>query len=105
MHDLVEALQRWQNALFPYATPEQLKKWFTPAPWKTVHAEVDLRPGGTFRFVSRHHPDKPFTGLYRDISPPNLPLDGPAQLSATYAAQLATLPRSDHGEHTEDEDR
>lgn len=26
-------------------------KWFTPAPWKTVHAEVELRPGGCFATV------------------------------------------------------
>jgi uncharacterized protein YndB with AHSA1/START domain len=31
-----------------WTTPEYLKKWFTPAPWKTVHAEVDLKPGGKF---------------------------------------------------------
>jgi uncharacterized protein YndB with AHSA1/START domain len=34
-----------------WTVPEHIKKWFTPAPWKTVDAEVDLRPGGTFRFV------------------------------------------------------
>lgn len=30
---------------------EMLKKWFTPAPWLTVEAEIDLRPGGIFRTV------------------------------------------------------
>ena len=26
-----------------WTTPEHLKKWFTPAPWKTVGCEIDLR--------------------------------------------------------------
>ncbi|GJI87352.1 hypothetical protein RugamoR1_05150 [Rugamonas sp. R1(2021)] len=25
--------------------------WFTPAPWTTLEAECDLRPGGLFRSV------------------------------------------------------
>ena len=29
-----------------WTEPELMKRWFTPAPWQTVHAEVDLRPGG-----------------------------------------------------------
>jgi uncharacterized protein YndB with AHSA1/START domain len=36
-----------------WTVPEQLKKWFTPAPWKTVDCEIDLRPGGKFRTVMR----------------------------------------------------
>lgn len=36
-----------------WTEPEHLKKWFTPAPWKTVECEIDLRPGGIFRTVMR----------------------------------------------------
>ena len=36
-----------------WTTPEQLKQWFTPAPWMTVDCELDLRPGGIFRTVMR----------------------------------------------------
>lgn len=36
-----------------WTTPEQLKQWFTPAPWRTVECELDLRPGGIFRTVMR----------------------------------------------------
>jgi uncharacterized protein YndB with AHSA1/START domain len=36
-----------------WTVDEQLKKWFTPAPWKTVDCEIDLRPGGKFRTVMR----------------------------------------------------
>jgi uncharacterized protein YndB with AHSA1/START domain len=36
-----------------WTRPEHVKKWFTPAPWTTVDCEIDLRPGGIFRFVMR----------------------------------------------------
>ena len=36
-----------------WTQPEHLTKWFTPAPWTTPEAEVDLRPGGIFRTVMR----------------------------------------------------
>ena len=34
-----------------WTTPALMKQWFTPAPWKTVEVEIDLRPGGIFRAV------------------------------------------------------
>lgn len=34
-----------------WTTPEHLKAWFTPRPWRTVECEIDLRPGGKFRTV------------------------------------------------------
>jgi uncharacterized protein YndB with AHSA1/START domain len=34
-----------------WTEPERLCRWFTPAPWKTTDATVDLRPGGVFRTV------------------------------------------------------
>lgn len=36
-----------------WTRPEQMKQWFTPAPWTTVDVEIDLRPGGIFRTVMR----------------------------------------------------
>ena len=45
----VTAAQLWQG----WTDPETLKQWFTPAPWKTIDAEIDLRPGGIFRTVMR----------------------------------------------------
>jgi uncharacterized protein YndB with AHSA1/START domain len=29
-----------------WTEPELMVQWFTPAPWKTVAADIDLRPGG-----------------------------------------------------------
>lgn len=34
-----------------WTEPALLVKWFTPAPWRTTHSEVDLRPGGKCRTV------------------------------------------------------
>ena len=37
-----------EQAFRCWTEPALLVQWFTPVPWKTVHAEVDLRPGGRF---------------------------------------------------------
>lgn len=34
-----------------WTTPELMTQWFTPAPWRTIEAELDVRPGGIFRTV------------------------------------------------------
>ena len=36
-----------------WTQPEHLTQWFTPKPWQTADAEIDLRPGGIFRTVMR----------------------------------------------------
>jgi uncharacterized protein YndB with AHSA1/START domain len=33
-----------------WTEPEHLKHWLSPRPWRVVECEVDLRPGGIFRF-------------------------------------------------------
>ena len=45
----VTAEQLWQG----WTHGPTLMKWFTPAPWKTIDAEIDPRPGGIFRTVMR----------------------------------------------------
>ena len=54
-----------------WTQPEHLKKWFTPAPWSTVEARVDLRPGGEFFTVMRspEGQDYPNEGCYLEIIP------------------------------------
>jgi uncharacterized protein YndB with AHSA1/START domain len=54
-----------------WTQPEHIKKWFTPAPWSTVDCEIDLRPGGIFRFVMRSPEGKDFPHLacFLDIVP------------------------------------
>jgi uncharacterized protein YndB with AHSA1/START domain len=36
-----------------WTTPEQIKIWFTPAPWRTTECEIDLKPGGKFRTLMK----------------------------------------------------
>lgn len=50
---------------------EHLKRWFTPHPWQTVDAEVDLRPGGLFRTVMRSPEGEDTTNLccYLEVIP------------------------------------
>ena len=36
-----------------WTEPELIVQWFTPRPWRTLEAEVDLRPGGIFRTVMK----------------------------------------------------
>jgi uncharacterized protein YndB with AHSA1/START domain len=52
--------------------PELLKRWFGARGWNLVVCEVDLRVGGTWRFVSRGPggEDMGHGGVYREILPP-----------------------------------
>ena len=52
-----------------WTEPEHLKNWFTPAPWKTVDCEIDLRPGGIFRTVMRSPEGQEFpnVGCYLEV--------------------------------------
>jgi uncharacterized protein YndB with AHSA1/START domain len=55
-----------------WTEPQQLARWWDPSGEKLAACEIDLRPGGAFRFVASHHPDKPFTGVYSEIVFPTL---------------------------------
>ncbi|HMB57535.1 MAG TPA: SRPBCC family protein [Arenimonas sp.] len=52
-----------------WTTPALLTVWFTPAPWRTMEAEVDLRPGGIFRTLMRspEGQDFPNLGCYLEV--------------------------------------
>src|SRR5947208_16139547 len=55
-----------------FTKPELLKRWFGPRGWSLVVCEVDLKVGGTFRFVLRGPggTDLGMRGVYREIVPP-----------------------------------
>jgi uncharacterized protein YndB with AHSA1/START domain len=36
-----------------WTRPELMKRWFTPKPWETTAAAIDLRPGGVFSTTMR----------------------------------------------------
>jgi uncharacterized protein YndB with AHSA1/START domain len=55
-----------------WTEPEHIRNWLGPRYLETVLCEVDLRPGGTYRFVHRA-PDgseHAFHGEYREIDRP-----------------------------------
>jgi uncharacterized protein YndB with AHSA1/START domain len=54
-----------------WVEPALIVRWFTPPPWKTTSAEVDLRPGGS-SFVMMQGPDgteMPNRGVYLEVVP------------------------------------
>src|SRR6202045_2699770 len=55
-----------------FSKPELLKRWFGPRGWSLVVCEVDLKVGGSFRFVMRgpDGKDMGMRGVYREIVPP-----------------------------------
>ena len=56
-----------------WTDPEELAGWWDPTGVRLTSCEIDLRPGGAFKFVNRdsaHGP--PFAGTYRVIDRPAL---------------------------------
>ncbi|MFC7337645.1 SRPBCC family protein [Haloferula chungangensis] len=54
-----------------WTDPEMIVKWFTPPPWKTISAELDVRPGGR-SFITMQGPDgaeMPNPGVYLEVIP------------------------------------
>ena len=52
-----------------WTEPKLMLQWFTPAPWKTTHAETDVRPGGS-SYVVMQGPDgteMPNRGIYLEV--------------------------------------
>ncbi len=57
-----------------WTQPELLMQWFTPAPWKTVAADIDVRPGGRY-VTTMESPDGdryPNSGCYLQVEPSRL---------------------------------
>ena len=54
-----------------WTKPEHVREWFVPKPWTAVDCEIDLRPGGMFRFVMRSPDgqDFPNVGCYLEVIP------------------------------------
>ncbi len=54
-----------------WTDPAMIVKWFTPAPWETVSAKLDVRPGGS-SFIMMKGPDGteiPNPGVYLEVVP------------------------------------
>jgi len=79
-----------------WTVPQQLMKWFTPAPWRTVECEIDLRPGGIFRTVMRGPAGEEFSnaGCYLEIVE-NTKLVWTGALGPGYRPRPATASQGD----------
>jgi uncharacterized protein YndB with AHSA1/START domain len=52
-----------------WTRPEHVAQWWDPSRMPLATCEIDLRPGGAFRFVHQGSAHS-FTGTYREIAPP-----------------------------------
>ena len=60
-----------ERAWAAWTEPDHLRRWYAPAPGVISECEIDLRPGGVFRFVPRQ-PDgaeNPCTCCYVEVVP------------------------------------
>ncbi len=55
-----------------WTKPEHVKRWYGPRAYTMTVCEIDLRPGGAYRYVLRGSDgnDYAFSGVYREIVPP-----------------------------------
>jgi uncharacterized protein YndB with AHSA1/START domain len=54
-----------------WTKPEHVTCWWDAAGEPLTACEIDLRPDGAFKFVTKVHPEMPFVGIYREIAPPD----------------------------------
>jgi len=50
---------------------EHVSRWWDPTGEPLTECQIDLRPGGAFSFATEAHTDRPFAGVYREVSPPS----------------------------------
>jgi uncharacterized protein YndB with AHSA1/START domain len=56
-----------------WTRPELFARWFGPRGWTVPVCEIDLRPGGAYRYVMRRDDDGTeivMRGVYREVVPP-----------------------------------
>ncbi len=51
---------------------EHLQRWFGPRSWTLPVCEIDLRPGGAWRYMMRNKDgmEMGISGVYREVAPP-----------------------------------
>lgn len=54
-----------------WTEPKLMVQWFTPPPWQTIHAETDVRPGGSSTIVMKGPAgqEMPNRGIYLEVIP------------------------------------
>ncbi len=81
-----------ENLWLGWTEPALLMQWFTPKPWQTVKAELDLFPGGKFVTVMRSPEGEEFPGegCFLEVVP-NRRLVWTSALKRDYRPQAAPL--------------
>ncbi len=97
-----------------WTEPDLMLQWFTPAPWKTVAVDIDVRPGGR-SITTMESPEGeqyPNAGCYLEVEPQRLlvftsvmgegyrpvsPTNGAEDLPFT--ARIELTPSADGGTH------
>jgi uncharacterized protein YndB with AHSA1/START domain len=89
-----------------WTEPEQIRRWWGPGEFTCPSAEVDLRPGGSYRLAMQPSEGDPFIvgGTYHEVEPPARLVyswrweTGPA---ADGSESLVSVDFHDKGEQTE----
>jgi uncharacterized protein YndB with AHSA1/START domain len=55
-----------------FTNPEHVPHWFGPRGWSVPECQIDLRPGGAWRYVLRgpNGEEMGMSGVYKEITPP-----------------------------------
>jgi uncharacterized protein YndB with AHSA1/START domain len=55
-----------------WTNPEHVRHWWGRRSSTMVHCEAEVRPGGSWRYVTREENgvEVPFTGVYQEVTPP-----------------------------------
>jgi uncharacterized protein YndB with AHSA1/START domain len=55
-----------------WTNPEHVRHWWGRRSSTMIHCEADVRPGGSWRYVTREENgmEVPFTGVYQEVTPP-----------------------------------
>jgi uncharacterized protein YndB with AHSA1/START domain len=61
-----------ESVFAAYTDPELIPRWWGPRGTTTIVDQMDVRPGGAWRFVSRdsNGSETGFRGTYREVTPP-----------------------------------
>src|SRR5262245_37636528 len=61
-----------QQVFEAWTRPEHVTCWWDPTGRPLAECEIDLRPGGAFRFINQQSPGAhQFAGVYLEIAPPD----------------------------------
>jgi uncharacterized protein YndB with AHSA1/START domain len=105
--EIVRVIEAPREHVFrAWTDPDELRRWWGPGEFTCPEAQVDLRPGGSYRLVMQPTAGDPFVlgGTYREVEPPARLVytwrweTGPA---ADGSESVVTVEFRDRGERTE----